>query len=78
MSSKYDLLITIDPSTGITPGYQDRSYYPGQTIKGSVDLTVYEPITIDQIRIALLGFQETTFIEGAGRDPTTWKEKHIF
>ncbi|CAH2352383.1 hypothetical protein CLIB1423_06S05182 [[Candida] railenensis] len=78
MTSKYDLLITIDQSTGINPGVGDRAYCPGQTIKGTVDLNVYEKLNIEQIQVSLLGFEETTFVQGTGRDPRTWKEKHIF
>lgn len=78
MSTSYDLLITVDPSTGTNPGIQDRAYHPGTSIKGFVDLSVYETITIDSIQVALLGFLETTYTEGTGRNPRVWKEKHIF
>ena len=74
MTSKYDLLITIDRQGGLVPGQDDRNYAPGQIISGFFDLTVYQQLQFSQIRIALLGFSETTFLE----NQRTWKEKHIF
>ncbi|CAK7901882.1 hypothetical protein CAAN1_06S06326 [[Candida] anglica] len=78
MSSKYDLLIVIDSGNGINPGINDRVFYPGQEIKGYFDVSVYEPVAMDQMQVALLGFCETTFAESKHRDARTWKEKHIF